>query len=164
MLRRSWRRWRAAGPCAGFPGSPGNLIAPFVEILLDVGDSMMPYVQDQRELVSAVQTVVGAGSVRPLKFMGSPLRGAGTDEDETWPDYSFPPPGVHLLLLTDFGIGRPPVSHVQVNAQEWRRFADELRRRKVGCTAFVPYPQSRWPVKITRYFRTVEWDRWHDGG
>jgi hypothetical protein len=146
-------------PLRKLPRFPGNLVAPFVEILLDVGDSMMPYAQDQRELVSAVQTVVGAGSVRTLKFMGSPLRGAGTDEDETWPDYLFPAPGVHLLLLTDFGIGRPPVSHVQVSAQEWRRFADVLRRRKLGCTAFVPYPPARWPVKITRYFRTVEWDR-----
>ena len=146
-------------PLRKLPRLPGNLIAPFVEILRDVGDSMMPYAQDQRELVSAVQTVVGGASVRMLKFMGSPLRGAGTDEDETWPDYSFPASGVHVLLLTDFGIGRPPLSHIQVSAQEWLRFADELRRRKLGCTAFVPYPPSRWPVKITRHFRTVEWDR-----
>src|SRR5258707_1036577 len=72
-------------PLRKLPRFAGNLVAPFVEILLDVGDSMMPYAQDQRELVSAVQTVVGAGSVRTLKFMGSPVRGGGTDEHETWP-------------------------------------------------------------------------------
>jgi hypothetical protein len=146
-------------PLRRLPRLPGHALAPFVEVLLDVGDSMMPFMQDQGQLISALQKVAGADNMRVLKFTGSPLSGAGTDADEVWPEYSFPARGTSVLLLTDFGIGHPTTTNTRARPQEWRQFAAELRRRKIGCTAFVPYPRSRWPRELTRGFRTVEWDR-----
>jgi len=146
-------------PLRSLPRLPGGIIAPRVDLLLDVGESMMPFAGDQTALVAAVRTVVGADSVRHLKFVGSPLRGAGTDDDEVWPDYAFPATGTHVLLLTDFGIGRPPAGFTPAGNDEWRRFALALRKRQVGCTAFVPYPAARWPLEARRHFKIVQWDR-----
>ena len=141
------------------PRLPAATMAPRVDVLVDVGDSMLPFAEDQRGVIKAVQTVAGSDSVRILKFTGSPLRGAGTDEMDEWPAYSFPSSRTHVLMLTDLGIGRPPTIDTQAGVEEWRRFAWELRRRGISCTAFVPYPAKRWPLALARRFRLVEWDR-----
>jgi hypothetical protein len=141
-----------------------RLIAPAmaqrVEVLVDVGASMLPFAADQRSVIEAVRTVAGIDNVSFLKFMGSPLRGAGADDMLEWPDYySFPPSKTHVLLLSDLGIGRPPMSGAAASVDEWRRFGWELRRRRIACTGFVPYPAKRWPAALTQQFRLVEWDR-----
>jgi hypothetical protein len=131
-----------------------------VEILADVGISMLPFAADQRSVIAAVRTVAGSDNVSILKFTGSPLQGAGTDDMIEWPDfYTFPSSKTHVLLLSDLGIGRPPMTGTPASVEEWRRFGWELRRRQIACTAFVPYPARRWPVELIRQFHLVEWDR-----
>ncbi|HEY6392040.1 MAG TPA: hypothetical protein VIX89_12225 [Bryobacteraceae bacterium] len=130
-----------------------------VEVLVDVGDSMLPFAEDQRSVIADVRTVAGFDNVAVLKFTGSPLRAAGTDEMDVWPDYVFPSSRTHVLLLTDVGIGRPPLTDTHAGVEEWRSFSWELRRRGIACTAFVPYPAKRWPPALARQFRMVEWDR-----
>jgi hypothetical protein len=135
-------------------------IAQSVEILVDVGHSMLPFAADQQSVVESVRTVAGFDRVSVLKFTGSPLRGAGTDEMLEWPDYySFPSSKTHVLLLSDLGIGRPPMSDNSASVEEWRQFSWELRRRQVACTVFIPYPGKRWPTALMYQFRLVEWDR-----
>ncbi len=135
-------------------------MASQVEILVDVGHSMLPFAADQQHVIKAVRTVVGFDCVRVLKFTGSPLRGTGTDDMLEWPEYySFPLSPTHILLLSDLGIGRSPVSGTSASVDEWRRFGRELRRRQIACTAFVPYPTNRWPLALRHQFRMVEWDR-----
>jgi hypothetical protein len=135
-------------------------IAQRVEILVDVGQAMLPFAADQQNVIEAVRTVAGFDSVTVIKFTGSPMRGAGTDEMLEWPDYySFPSSKTHLLLLSDLGIGRLPMSGASAGVDEWQRFGWELRRRQIACTAFVPYPVKRWPAALMHQFRLVEWDR-----
>lgn len=148
-----------ARPLRRLPRLPGNKIAPCVQVLRDVGDSMIPFAEDAQLLIPEIERVVGPENVWTLKFRGCPLRGAGTDEDDTWPAYSFPASGSHVLLLTDFGIGRPPLTGVRSSLDEWHAFADGLHLRNVACTAFVPYPAERWPPRLSRLLRLVEWDR-----
>jgi hypothetical protein len=135
-----------------------------VAVLVDVGDSMLPFAEDQRSMIKAVRTLAGFDNVSVLKFTGTPLRGAGTDEMEEWPEYSFPSSGTHVLLLSDLGIGRPPVTGTLAGVEEWRRFSWELRRRGVASTAFVPYPARHWPPALTRRFRFVRVGPRHYGG
>jgi hypothetical protein len=134
-------------------------MASRVEVLVDAGDSMLPFAQDQRGAIKSIRMVAGYDNVEVLKFTGSPLRGAGTDEEDVWAEYSFPPPDTHVLMLTDLGVGRPPFTDTQASVDEWLRFARELRRRGIACTVFVPYPAKRWPLALARHFRLVEWDR-----
>ncbi len=135
-------------------------MASQVEILVDVGHSMLPFATDQQHVIKAVRTVVGVDYVRVLKFTGSPLRGAGTDDMLEWPKYySFPSAQTHILLLSDIGIGRSPMSGTSASVDEWRRFGRELRRRQIACTAFIPYPAKRWPPALMHQLRMVEWDR-----
>lgn len=135
-------------------------MAQSIEILVDVGHSMLPFAADQQNVIEAVRTVAGLDNVSVLKFTGSPLRGAGRDEMLEWPGYySFPPSKTHVLLLSDLGIGRPPISGTSAGVEEWRQFGRELRRRQIACTAFVPYPSKRWPAGFIYEFRLVEWDR-----
>ena len=148
-----------ARPLRYLPRLPGNTISPSVQILMDVGDPMIPFLGDQQALIPAIERVVGFESTRVLKFTANPLRGAGTDEDDTWPPYTIPPSGTQVLRLTDFGIGQPPLGGPRATFTEWQSFANGLHRRKVSCTAFVPYPPERWPRGLSRLFRLVEWDR-----
>jgi hypothetical protein len=135
-------------------------MAQRVEVLIDVGESMLPFAEDQRGVVQSVLSVAGFDNVRVMKFGGTPLRGAGTDDMDEWPEsYAFPSPNTHVLLLSDLGIGRPLVSGAGASADEWLRFASELRRRGIACTAFVPYPSKRWPQALAAQLRLVEWDR-----
>jgi hypothetical protein len=107
-----------------------------------------------------VLSVGGSDNVNVLKFRGTPLRGAGSDDMEEWPDsYEFPTTNTHVLLLSDLGIGRPPLSTLTAPVEEWARFGSELRKRRIACTAFVPYPSKRWPRALASQFRVVEWDR-----
>jgi hypothetical protein len=130
-----------------------------VQILVDVGESMLPFEADQRDVIRAVKMVAGTDSVRVLKFTGTPLRAAGTDEMPEWQPYDFPPSDTHVLLLSDLGIGRPPMSDTSAGVDEWQAFARQLRRHRIACTAFVPYPANRWPEALVSKIRLVEWDR-----
>jgi hypothetical protein len=146
-------------PLRKMPRVRGSSVTPRLDLLVDVGDSMMPFAEDRRHMVSTVRAVVGFSNVRVLKFTGSPLNGAGTDQDDLWPDYMLPPHGTHVLLLTDFGIGRAPTGSTEARLLDWQRFALALHGRKIACTAFVPYAARRWPTQLTRFIRLVEWDR-----
>jgi hypothetical protein len=135
-------------------------MAQRVEILMDLGESMLPFAEDQRDLVQSVVSVAGFDNVRVLKFRGTPLRGAGSDDMDDWPDsYTFPASNTHLLLLSDLGIGRLPVGAMSAPVEEWTQFGSALRKRGIACTAFVPYPSKRWPRALAAQFRIVEWDR-----
>jgi hypothetical protein len=136
-----------------------DTMAQQVQVLVDVGDSMLPFAADQRNAIKAVKAVAGSDRVAVLKFTGSPLRGAGTDDEAVWKEFVFPSSKAQILMLTDLGIGRSPLSETLASVNEWRRFGRELRRRGIACTVFLPYPAKRWPSNLAGQFRLVAWDR-----
>jgi hypothetical protein len=136
-----------------------DTMAQQVQVLVDVGDSMLPFAADQRTAIKAVKAVAGSDRVTVLKFTGSPLRGAGTDDEEVWNEFVFPSSKAQILMLTDLGIGRSPLTETLASVNEWRRFGRELRRRGITCTVFLPYPAKRWPSALAGQFRLVAWDR-----
>ena len=69
---------------------------------------MIPYARDQAELQEEIRAVVGKENCQVLRFVGCPLRGAGTGPKKSWYStpagtYRVPPPGSVVLLLTDLG-------------------------------------------------------------
>jgi hypothetical protein len=141
------------------PHLPVLSMARSVQVLIDVGDNMLPFVQDQRDLLKAIRRLAGKDNIEELKFVGTPLRRAGVSDIDSWKPYRIPAPSTKILLLTDLGIAKPPLASPPAPALEWYNFARELLVRGIQATAFVPYPANRWPKSLKEVLRIVEWDR-----
>jgi len=132
-----------------------------LQLLLDMGEGMRPFVHDQSSLQKEIADVVGREGLEVLRYAGSPLRGAGKGSRRSWKPYQPPACGTPVLLLSDLGIGRSPFGAAAEAAgvEEWREFAALLRRTGCPLLAFVPYPPSRWPSALGREMHMVQWDR-----
>src|SRR5260370_39634363 len=71
-----------------------------VQVLVDRSHAMIPFARDQIWLEREILRVVGTERVETLRFIGNPLRGAGTGPKKTWPTYRPPLPSTMVLLLT----------------------------------------------------------------
>src|SRR5580658_2263696 len=71
------------------PRLPVPAMALRVDLLIDVGESMLPFADDQRAMISLVRSVAGVEGVRVLKFIGSPLRDVGDDSMPEWREYRY---------------------------------------------------------------------------
>ena len=68
------------------------------------------------------------------------------------------PPGRPVLVLTDLGLGGPPVQPLRASATEWGQYARDLRRAESPVIALVPYPLDRAHRAISRQIAVVQWD------
>jgi len=141
------------------PHLPVLSMARSIQVLIDVGDNMLPFVQDQRGLLKAIRRLAGRENIEELKFVGTPLRKAGASDIDSWEPYRMPALGTQVLLLTDLGISRPSLASPPAPELEWYSFARTLLVRGIQATAFVPYPANRWPKSLKEVLRIVEWDR-----
>ena len=130
-----------------------------VQILVDRGEGMQPFARDQRELVHALIRIVGKSLVKSLAFQACPKRKAGSGPVWTWRPYEPPSPGTPVLLLSDLGMGRSFSPSSRAPLSEWVSFAGTLVRRRCPIIAFVPYPESRWPIRMAWQVAMVPWDR-----
>ena len=67
--------------------------------------------------------------------------------------------GTLLLILSNLGIGGPPLLDGSSSHREWFDLAQAARRRGSSVVALVPYPPSRWPRALARVVAMLEWDR-----
>lgn len=128
-----------------------------VQILIDAAPGMTPFAQDCARLRRDVARVVG-DRVEVVRFVGCPGRGVGAGVRPR-DRYQPPPMPAPVLLVTDFGLGRPVLGGDPVDAREWLDFAELLKPERSGPVAIVPYPLSRIPAALTAAFNVVEWDR-----
>jgi hypothetical protein len=131
-----------------------------VQLLVDRGDSMTVFAEDQLKLEAAIRALVGTNKIKVLSFEGFPSR-AGSGGKRRWQLYEnlMPPPGTVVALLTDLGIGHASWLASPPSPRHWRAFADRLRRRACPVVAFVPYPPSRWPRDLKQVITFIQWDR-----
>lgn len=137
-------------------------IARGVQLLLDRGEAMAPYVADQAWLTDAMRKVVGGYALDVLEFADSPLRAAGKGRRRVWKPYTqlMPPrSGATVVAVTDLGIRALPPPASPSTQDEWVALADYLDR--VGCPliALVPYSRERCPRRLRRRFAILTWDR-----
>jgi hypothetical protein len=130
-----------------------------LQLLIDVGEAMTPYRRDQEWLAEQILNVAGAPSVETLFFRGTPLRGAGSGPDFTWPAFQPPHAGTPVLVLTDLGIGRPARVVDRAAPDEWLEFFDGVRAAGSSVVAFVPYELRRVPPSMTARCSVIPWDR-----
>jgi hypothetical protein len=130
-----------------------------VQVLVDQGDGMLPFREDQQWLLRQLRSIVGPSRLEVLKFEACPSRGAGVGLVDEWVDYAPPPSRRAVLVLTDLGIARPPFAIDPATEFEWLDFARQLRAAAYPLVAFVPYPANRWPPRLAREMAIIEWDR-----
>lgn len=147
---------------ARLPRRPRPTLARGVQVLVDRGETMLLFAEDQRWLEAEIQKVVGPGRAPVLYFEGCPTRRAGRGSWSRWKPYlehHLPRSGTVLLLLTDLGAGHPASVAAPAGADEWLDFAGRLRRHGCPLVAFVPYAPARYPDALHRLVTIIQWDR-----
>lgn len=124
-----------------------------VQVLVDEGEGMEPFADDQDGMVDLVRRLVGDAivDVRRIHEVPDPA-------DPVYP-WEPPPPGVPVLALTDLGLaGRVERGATDLDAA-WRIVAAALAVRGSSVIALLPYPPARWPASLRDCIGLVPWDR-----
>jgi hypothetical protein len=148
-------------PLETVPRRPRPSLHRGVQLLVDIGEGMQPFRRDQEALAEATRSVVGKQAVEVLYFRDCPTRpeDAGPGSVWTWTRYRAPDPRRPVLVLSDFGIGGPPLRPGSSSVAEWVALARRLARRESRLSGLVPYPPARLPPGLRAVARLVEWDR-----
>jgi hypothetical protein len=145
-------------PITAVPHRPIASLRNGVQILLDRRDAMMPFFGDQNHLVDIIRTVVGRDRLSVVQFLHHPTQVLSPDRRR---GVSYRPPvaGTTILIITDLGIGVPPLAPDRVSENDWRRLADIAMRAGCPLVALVPYSPDRWPGALARAMIILQWDR-----
>jgi len=149
------RPWRTV------PRRPWPTLARGVQVLVDRSEAMLPFAVDQDGLLDKLRAVVGRERLEVLRFE-RPGDKAGAGPRRTWTSYfehHRPRPGMAVLALTDLGIGERRLGTRPVEPEDWRTFAEELRRLGAPLVVLVPYDKKRWPADLGRALTILPWDR-----
>jgi len=128
-----------------------------VQVLLDVGQGMDPFAEDQRGLVRALDDVLADDRLEVLLFSGCPGRGVRGEAESRYRAWRPPPRGVPLLVVTDLGIGGPMLDPDRPATAEWLAFSYRVRKAGYDIVAFVPYEATRWPRRLLSTMKLIHW-------
>jgi hypothetical protein len=130
-----------------------------LQLLLDIGSTMLPFRLDVRQMVRSVSAVVGFTRVDICWFRGFPGRGLVDRLGRRVLTYHPPQPGRSVLAVTDMGVGgqeHPLEAH---HFEAWLAFAKQLQQQRSVLTVLTPYRRDLYPAEFGRYLRVVVWDR-----
>ena len=142
-------------PPAPLPRLVRSSLRRGAQLLVDVGEAMQPFARDAWDLADQVERIAGLGNVSVQSFWDAPRRGMAP----TLGPYLPPPAGCPVLVLSDVGIGGPPLRVERSRPWEWLRLQALLRARGSPLIVVVPYRQARWPAALRQRLMLVEWDR-----
>ena len=144
-------------PLQFLPRLPVPTLRRGVQVLLDVGQAMDPFAEDQRGLVRALDHVLADDRLEVLRFNGCPLRGVQGESESSYRAWRPPPQGMPLLAVTDLGIGGPMLDSERATTAEWLAFAHRVREAGYDMVVFVPYEATRWPRRLHSAMKLVHW-------
>jgi hypothetical protein len=151
-------RERAAGrPFREIPRIPLRTLRRGVQLLLDVGPSMAPFVSDVSALERSLALLFGDGQIERLFFARCPTRQVRSGRRAPRRTWRAPARGVPLLVVSDFGIVRPSQDGDAATPAEWRRFADAVRAEGHRIVGLVPFAPARWPSAVAEAVTLVHW-------
>ncbi len=148
-----------ARPLKCLPRLPVPTLRRGIQLLVDVGEGMLPFAMDRAALVEAIHRL--SPQVDLKMFLGCPSRGAGSGArlKKGWPRWRPPARGTVIVLLSNLALGGPRLSFERALPAEWLAFAEKARRAGCPVVAFVPYERRRWPRSLARAMVLVPWDR-----
>jgi hypothetical protein len=152
------KRLAEAKALVHLPLKPSPTMRKGVLVLLDMGEGLVPFAFDRDMLWRDIRRTAGADRSVALRFAGSPLRGTGRGAEDGWLDFSPPPPGTPVVLVTDLGLAHPPLA-AHATTGEWLEFAQIINGAHCPLLAFVPYPSERIPFSLRQAMRIIFWDR-----
>ncbi|OPC80456.1 hypothetical protein B4N89_05390 [Embleya scabrispora] len=131
-----------------------------VQLLLDTGESMMPFRADQRWLRELAAGVVGRDRVEVLRFWGTPARGVRWVGRRERAAYRPPAAGTPVVLISDLGLRRLPFSgDAAAGPVEWGDWIDAVRRAGCPVVCVTPYPARAHPWSLRQRVSLVPLDR-----
>ena len=123
------------------------------QVLLDRSRGMAPFREDQKQLVDALDHILGDDHFKVERFVGCPSRGllpahstrglVSRMLDRDQPIWRPPPPGTPIVAITDLGIGGSPLDDERATVAEWVSFAHRVRNAGFTLVGLVPYEASR---------------------
>ena len=128
-----------------------------VQLIIDVGPRMQPFVDDEDQLMTSLLRILGRDVVEILRCYGAP-----PDDPESelrYGEYHMPAPGTPVLLLSEVGEGKGIFAPLTAKSEQWIGFAGRLAT--YGCQLIVLAPVSAEHISSTLRQRTVvvPWDR-----
>jgi hypothetical protein len=131
-----------------------------VQVLVDYGEGMRPFVADQQEVVRALERLAGPDGFDVLRFAVSPLDppGAGRGPRWTWRPYRPPLAGQPVVVLSDLGACARYTHRAGIQAR-WQRFAGLLCEAGSQVVALAPIPVQRYPSALRQVLPILTWDR-----
>jgi hypothetical protein len=147
-------------PVTELPRETLPSLARGIELLIDRGENLMPFVRDLRVLQQELVSVVGRDRTRIRYFDGCPTLGCGTGPRSSWKRRFEPPPSdTPIVVLTDLGMARASAARTAATERTWMQFFQTARSAGCSVIVFAPYPLSRWPPALSRVVRAIPWDR-----
>lgn len=129
-----------------------------LQVLTDAGPGMEPYAADVQQLLAVLARLIGSDRLQVQAFEGEPLQGAWPADEGQPAGWQPPAPGVPVLVLSDFGIARPP-GMPPLRAAQWRPFVQAAGQGGHPLRALLPFAPARWPTGLPRGLRLLAWDR-----
>jgi hypothetical protein len=139
------------------PRLPAPTLRGGAQLLLDISAGMDPYLEDQQQILNALDDILADDRLDVLYFAGCPDRGAGRGPRDGWVPWTPPPRGVPVVVLSDLGIGGPVLDEDRATPAEWLRFAQRVQAEGHTLVALVPYDASRWPAALAREMVLIHW-------
>jgi hypothetical protein len=131
-----------------------------LQVLVDLGDGMTPFLGDTQQVLDAIARMAGPDGLDVLRFAVSPLHdpGAGAGPIWTWRPYRPPTAAQPILVLSDLGAWAPASDRAEVEAS-WVRVATEARGAGCPMVALAPVPADRFGRRLHAALPIVSWDR-----
>lgn len=149
-----------ATPITELPHRQVRTLRYGVQMLVDLGEGMQPFLRDSARLIERVTAVSGRHGTDVRWFAGCPLDRCGPGAGWTWGPYRPPAAGTRVLVVSDFGgqlaaRGSLPAHY----AEDWRRTAELVRYNGCSPVALVPAPPESWPGWLASVMPALCWDR-----
>jgi len=146
-------------PVKAIPRLPRPSLFRGVQVLVDVGEGMQPFLRDAEELQRQLARVINRNVLQISQFRGCPALKAGTGPEWEWKPVRPPAPGTPMLIVSDLGIAPAPHRQSPFEQDEWLGFVHMLANRGCPAVAFVPFPPARWPPQLRQRMTMIQWDR-----
>jgi hypothetical protein len=130
-----------------------------VQILIDIGPGLVPYIRDQISLLERLEHIVGTDLVEVWDFIGTPLKYSVSHDESLGSKYELPSSGTPILMLTDLGITIPPFATEVTSVDDWIEFAHCVHEAECPLLALTPYDSTRWPNALKDQIEIIKWDR-----
>ena len=125
------------------------------QLLLDYGDSMVPFWEDLSALANQVQDLLGAERVKIYEFDQDPAAG------KHWT-----PPANAKKWQPETARPIMVVSNLNINGQQhqwpinstWRAFIDQCKKNNIPLLILVPWQESYWPTDLGNHPVLIHWN------